>query len=230
MNPLDLVELDDDAANRPQRAIIRRNIPAIVFHAFNWTFISFIQSVLLFGLSSPTYVILLASQLEPKLKIADYGFVALELGLIATEFVADQQQWDYHAAKGQYQKTAQVPQGYQQAELDRGFVSTGLWAYSRHPAFACEQSIWITLYQWSCFASRSLYNWSGFGVLGLLGIFQGSVWLTEMISAGKYAEYKEYQRQVGTFVPKNLTAYESVGPKVIRTSDLAKKKQGPKEN
>jgi steroid 5-alpha reductase family enzyme len=202
----------------------------LIFHIFNWTFISFMQSILLFALSTPTYVILLASQLEPKLKVADYGFFALELALIAGEFIADQQQWDFHAAKSQYQKSAKVPDGYQQAELERGFVSTGLWAYSRHPAFACEQSIWFVLYQWSCFATGSLYNWSGAGIASLVCLFQGSVWITELISAGKYAEYKEYQRRVGMFVPKSLTPYKGVGPKVIRTSELANQKKGLKQN
>jgi steroid 5-alpha reductase family enzyme len=171
----------------------------------------------------------LASQLEPALKPSDYAFVAGELALIAGEFIADQQQWDYHGAKSKYQKSTKVPTGYQQADLDRGFLTSGLWAYSRHPAFACEQSIWFTLYQWSCVATKSLYNWSGVGVAGLVCLFQGSVWITELISAGKYSEYQEYQRRVGMFVPRSLAPYRGVGPKVIRTSELAGKKGGPKQ-
>ena len=33
-------------------------------------------------------------------------------------------------------------------------------------------------------------------------LFQGSTWLTELITAGKYTDYKEYQRRVGRFLPK----------------------------
>ena len=33
-------------------------------------------------------------------------------------------------------------------------------------------------------------------------LFQGSTWLTELISARKYPDYKEYQRRVGRFLPK----------------------------
>lgn len=205
-------------------------MPAWVFHIFNWTFISFIQSALLFALSAPTYVILLASQLEPDLKPTDYAFIAAELALIAGEFIADQQQWNYHGAKSEYQKSGKVRDGYEQADLERGFLTKGMWAYSRHPAFACEQSIWFTLYQWSCVATKSMYNWSGAGVAALIMLFQGSVWITELISAGKYKEYKEYQTRVGMFVPRSVAPYRGLGPKVIRTSELSQKKGGPKQS
>lgn len=68
-------------------------MPKLAFHILNWTFISFIQSVLLYMLASPVYVLLLATQFEPELSTADIGFVVMELGLILTEFIADHQQW-----------------------------------------------------------------------------------------------------------------------------------------
>ena len=36
-------------------------------------------------------------------------------------------------------------------------------------------------------------------------LFQGSTWLTELISAKKYAEYKLYQERVSRFLPKANT-------------------------
>lgn len=135
---------------------------------------------------------------------------------------------DYHAAKHQYQKTAKVPRGcgFTQPELDRGFNTSGLWAYCRHPNFAAEQTIWFVLYQWSCFASKTLYNWAGLGAVFLIMVFQGSTWLTELISLGKYPEYELYRKQVGAHIP-SLTPYRapSATPKVIRTSDLAKRQK-----
>ena len=77
----------------PNRPIIRQHVPKIVFHVFNWTFISFIQSILLFMIAAPIYPILLAAQFEPNVTGADLGCVAVELGLILTEWFADQQQW-----------------------------------------------------------------------------------------------------------------------------------------
>ncbi len=101
-----------------------------------------------------------------------------------------------------YQEKAKVPGGYEQRELDRGFVTSGLWAWSRHPNFAAEQTFWVLLYQWSCFLTGSFVNWSGIGALGYLALFQASTWFTELVSRGKYPEYKEYQAKVGKFLPK----------------------------
>lgn len=143
----------------------------------------------------------------------------------------------YQTAKHQYQKDAKVPQGFKQEDLDRGFITSGLWAYSRHPNFFAEQSIWFVLYQWSCYASNNLYSWTGIGSGLLVLLFQGSTWLTEGITAGKYPEYNEYQNQVGMFCPKSLSGYEAPlekpgaqkpsaqQPKVIRTSELLKRYQ-----
>jgi steroid 5-alpha reductase family enzyme len=35
--------------------------------------------------------------------------------------------------------------GYTPADAQRGFVTKGLWAFSRHPNFACEQATWCVL-------------------------------------------------------------------------------------
>ena len=124
------------------------------------------------------------------------------LTLIMLSGIADQQQWKFQNAKQEYRRTAKVPAGYDQADLDRGFLTKGLFSISRHPNFTAEQSVWLTLYLWSCYESGTLFNWTVVGVLGYLAIFQGSTWLTELISTGKYPEYKQYQAQVGRFLPK----------------------------
>ncbi|KAI1074335.1 DUF1295-domain-containing protein [Whalleya microplaca] len=211
--------------------IIRGHVPPALFFVFNATFISFIQSVLLYLLAAPTYIILLASNFEKEVTTADFAFTAIELGLVLSEWFSDQQQWNYQAAKQQYQKTAKVPRGcgFTQEDLDRGFITSGLWAYCRHPNFAAEQTIWVVLYQWSCYASKSLYSWAGFGPLFLIMLFQGSTWLTELISSKKYSEYKLYQKQVGALIP-SLSPYraEATTTKVVGTSGQAKT-QKPKQ-
>lgn len=40
-------------------------------------------------------------------------------------------------------------------------------------------------------------------------LFQGSTWLTELITAGKYPEYSMYQQKVGRFAPKALSPYQT---------------------
>ena len=108
----------------------------------------------------------------------------------------------YHSAKKEYQETAKVPEGFNRESLDRGFNTSGLWAYSRHPNFAAEQSGWVLLYGWSCWVTQTYYNWTIIGAVAYLILFQASTWFTELISAKKYPEYKEYQKRVGKFLPK----------------------------
>ena len=150
------------------------------------------------------------------------------------EYISDGQQWDFQEAKRKYKRDAKVPKGhdYTQEELDRGFITKGMWAYSRHPNFAAEQLIWFVLYQWSCSASLEMHNWSFIGAVSLILLFQGSTPLTEWITSNKYPEYKHYKEKVGCFVPKAFEPYEPEQPKepkIIRTSELAKK-QAEKES
>lgn len=218
-------------------------VNGFVFFIFNVTFISFIQSILLFLFSgSAAYVVLLTTQFEPEITTADLGYFGFILALVFSEWVSDGQQWskfsllhiygascfltptvDYQTAKYQYLETGKVPAGFTKADLDRGFITSGLWAYSRHPNFFAEQAIWFVLYQWSCFASNSLYSWAGAGSLALILLFQGSTSFTESISSAKYPAYADYQKQVGVFFPTSFSGYKPSGPKVIRTSELAKK-------
>jgi steroid 5-alpha reductase family enzyme len=127
--------------------------------------------------------------------------------LVLLEFYADQQQWNFHQAKAQYKKTAKVPKefGYTREQLDRGFNTSGLFSLSRHPNFAAEQAIWMSLYQWSCCEAYTFVNWTFAGAMGYLLLFQASTWLTELISAEKYPDYKVYQARVGKFLPKGNT-------------------------
>jgi hypothetical protein len=112
---------------------------------------------------------------------------------------------DFQNAKKSYQKNAKVPHKFEQEDLDRGFVVTGLWSWSRHPNFAAEQAIWVVLYQWGCWSTHVLYNWTFIGAISYLFLFQASTWFTELITAKKYPEYKEYQQRVGKFLPKLST-------------------------
>ena len=92
--------------------------------------------------------------------------------------------------------------GWTKQELDRGFRTSGLWAYSRHPNFGAEQTVWFTLFQWCCWETYTWYNWAGIGLIGYLAVFQGSTPITEWITAKKYPLYKEYQKRVSMFLPK----------------------------
>jgi steroid 5-alpha reductase family enzyme len=177
------------------------------FFIFNIFFISLYQCLLLLSVTTPTYVLLLTGRLAinspvtASWTVRDTVAAGLMVFEIAISYVADQQQWDFHLAKSQYKATAKVPRGHKRADLDRGFLASGLWAYSRHPNFTAEQSVWVTLYLWSCLATGTWYNWTGVGAVAYLLLFQGSTWLTELLTSRKYPDYKVYQRSVGKFLP-----------------------------
>ncbi|OCL13423.1 DUF1295-domain-containing protein [Glonium stellatum] len=192
--------------------VLKKNIgPALMF-IFNVAFISLAQNLLLFAITTPTYVLLLTSRVSGDgMNSTDTTFSRVLMVLILVEFFADQQQWNFQQAKKEYNRTAKPPQKYSREELDRGFITSGLWAWSRHPNFAAEQAIWVCLYQWCCFETYAYMNWTFVGAMGYLLLFQSSTWFTELISAGKYPEYKDYQRRVGKFLPNLWSAGADVG-------------------
>ncbi|KAF7718429.1 Uncharacterized protein PECH_005908 [Penicillium ucsense] len=188
-----------------------------LFTIFDFTFIAVAQSLLLLLITAPTYAFVVAAynQSSEVFTPADLFFSRSTIFILIVEFFADQQQWDFQTAKHEYQKTARIPERYKdkftQEDLERGFVVSGLWSWSRHPNFVCEQLVWLTLYLWAAFRTGTYFSWIGLGVVGYVLIFQGSTRLTESISAKKYPEYREYQARVGRFIPRL-----SVEPKKIQ--------------
>lgn len=75
------------------REIIQKNIPVWAFKILNLTFISFMQSVILYLLAAPVYPILLSAQFRPEVGASDLAFLAWELGLVTSEWFSDGQQW-----------------------------------------------------------------------------------------------------------------------------------------
>lgn len=134
---------------------------------------------------------------------------------------------DYQTAKYKYKDSSKLPKGFLASDLDRGFVTSGLWAYSRHPNFAVEQTIWVTLYAWSAYQTKTPFSWAASGPMALLSIFFFSTIITEEITAGKHPEYREYQRQIGKFMPLSLAGYKPPAAKAGQPSEngRSKKKQ-----
>jgi hypothetical protein len=73
--------------------IVKAKIGTPAMTLLNITFISFIQSVLLFLLASPVYVQLLVSRVSSELSLPDIIFASIILSLVLIEFTADSQQW-----------------------------------------------------------------------------------------------------------------------------------------
>ncbi|MCK6067462.1 MULTISPECIES: DUF1295 domain-containing protein [Microbacterium] len=176
-------------------AILRSRMSPAVFQVFNLLFIVLYQNALLVLISLPAFM---AWQHPTRLTAWDTGLAMLFLAFLVDEFVADQQQWDFHQAKKRAGGT-----------LEPGFVTTGLFRFSRHPNFFFEQAQWWVFYGIGAVAALSaglgiwggLVNWTIVGPTLLTVLFIGSTIFTESISASKYPAYADYQRRTSMLVP-----------------------------
>ncbi|KAJ1981634.1 hypothetical protein H4R35_000633 [Dimargaris xerosporica] len=133
-----------------QLALVSRLDPEHSRTLFSQALLTQLQSMALAALSRP--------------HLLDGLVIMLWLGLLVGEFVADQQQWNFHQIKARFQSFQQwhrnqVPATGAEVEatlveptatiyrqdVRRGFLTNGLFAYSRHPNFFCEISLWWTL-------------------------------------------------------------------------------------
>lgn len=165
-----------------------------VWMLFNLFFISAYQGTLIFLFTLPILTSL--SENAVPLYWGDYLLAVLFVGFVVLEFIADQQQHVF-----QKEKRKRIEHNLPMEEYGKGFISTGLWAYSRHPNYLSEQSIWVVFYLFSVVATGEWINWSVAGCLLLIILFKGSSDFSESISAGKYPEYKNYIVNVPRFIP-----------------------------
>ena len=144
--------------------------------------------------------------------------VVLALLLLAIETVADEQQWKFHQTKktllNEGKTLEELPEPY-----SKGFNTTGLWGYARHPNYLGEQGIWLALYLFVIGAGVGTYyvfNWTMFGPLFLVFLFLGSSAFGEGVSNSKYPEYKYYLATVSKYIPFRKYNYERAKAKVER--------------
>jgi len=162
---------------------------------FNLFFISGYQNILILLFTLPALVVLQSN--NTPLGVLDYLATGLMLFFIIYETVADEQHYKFQSKKHTLIKSNTKLTG----DYKKGFLDKGLWAFSRHPNYWAEQSIWIAFYLFSVAATGQWINWSIAGCLLLLVLFQGSSDFSEEISASKYPEYKNYQKKVSRFIP-----------------------------
>lgn len=75
------------------RDVLKEHINPGLFFVFNVAFISLAQSILLFIITTPTYVMLLSARIGVEMNTGDVAFSRALMGLILVEFFADGQQW-----------------------------------------------------------------------------------------------------------------------------------------
>ncbi len=176
-------------------AILRARMRPWQFQAFNLLFIVGFQMTLLVLITLPAQIALAnPAPFTP----GDAVFAAAFLALLAGETIADQQQWNFHRRKRAAGGT-----------LQPGFLTTGLFRYSRHPNFFFEQAQWWVFYAIGATAAVAsglgflggALNWTIIGPALLTVLFIGSTIFTESISASRYPEYAHYRRTTSMIIP-----------------------------
>jgi steroid 5-alpha reductase family enzyme len=134
----------------PQRwPILRKRMPKWQYKLLSFFFIAFIQNILLGATALPQYLLLKSRPLEhparapPALGAPDWILAGLYIAILAIEQIADNQQQQYQNWKRSPQATSTIGKSIEKTQLDRakanrGFRTDGLFAWSRHPNFACE--------------------------------------------------------------------------------------------
>jgi steroid 5-alpha reductase family enzyme len=170
--------------------VLRSRMSPRQFQLFNVGFIVLYQNLLLVLVSLPAL-----TAYENRSHSVGAGFAAVAaLFLLCTvgETVADQQQWEFHT-----QKSANADAG----RSGPRFCTTGLFRYSRHPAYFYELAQWWLVALMGAIAAGSLLQWTVIGAALLTALFVGSTRFTESISLSKYPEYAGYQRRTSAIVP-----------------------------
>lgn len=171
--------------------------PLPLWMLFNLLFISVYQIILLFLFSSPIVIVYGAAG---KVPFGTYDVLLLfgHLFFLVTETIADQQQWNFQEEKKRRIKANSGLVG----DYKRGFITSGLFQFSRHPNFFSEISLWWFFWGFSVTATNGNYlNWSLAGPVLLTLLFQGSTNFTEELTLKKYPDYAQYQATTSRLLP-----------------------------
>ena len=185
--------------------ILRRRIGnPVLWQVFHLLFICIFQVGLFVLFTSPLYVLG-----EISIQYPGFGYAAMAallLGFVLLETAADRQQWRFHQAKRAAADSNGTTKESMVKDIQRGFLSSGLFRYSRHPNYLGELGVWWCLYFLGAAQTGRLINWSIIGAISLTLLFVGSTLFTESITASKYPEYREYRQTTSAVVPLPRTA------------------------
>jgi len=186
----------------------------VIWQIFNVGFIAFYQHFLLLLIAAGPMSSAYYSRKGQALDVYDLIATASFLGFLTLESIADQQQWRFQQAKHEvkgFPRDRSLREDYR-----RGFLTRGLFKYSRHPNFFSEQCIWVSFALFAVIphvvkgpflgtlpAIKTVLGTPrlGLGVFLLILLFQGSTAFTESITLKKYPSYAEYQKSTSRLVP-----------------------------
>jgi steroid 5-alpha reductase family enzyme len=116
------------------------------------------------------------------------------LVILAFESIADVQMRRFQARKKEFRRGS-IPGDH---ETKQGFVSTGLFGFSRHPAQMFEILMWFSIWCFSCIVTGTVFNWYVACPLSVFFLIHVTSRLHAQISRGKYRLYSEYEKVVST--------------------------------
>ncbi len=170
--------------------VLRARMRPWQYQLFNLFFISIYQNAILLAICLPAYT---AYQHPTPLGALDVVAAVAFLAFLAGETIADQQQWNFHKRKAATIAAGGTPSS--------DFLTSGLFRYSRHPNFFCEQAQWWVIFAFGAIAAGSVLQWTVAGAVLLTLLFIGSTAFTESITKSKYPEYADYQRTTSALIP-----------------------------
>ncbi|KAG0077187.1 hypothetical protein BGZ93_010485 [Podila epicladia] len=192
-------------------------MPAGIWFFFNIFFICLFQNQLLVFLTVPVYMAWRASlaTVTPLNWIDLVATVGALAGLVL-ENVAEHQKWVFEQSLKKAVEKKEALTG----DYKRGFLTQGVWKYSRHPNFAGELIMWCSIYLYSVAAGYPEYvewiNPSIAGVAVLTMLYQGAITTTENIFSAKFPAYKLYRQTTSRLIPLSAsTPLDVVEKKVL---------------
>jgi steroid 5-alpha reductase family enzyme len=175
-----------------------------LWKVFHLGFICVYQVLLLFLTCLPFHFVWYADKFQNQnapLGELDLLAAVVIIGLVSMEALTDEQQYEF-----QEEKYRLLNEGYTRENLPmpyrQGFLSSGVFAYTRHMNYFCEQSIWFVLNLFIYAATKKeLLTPAIGGAVLLSALFQGSIWLQEQTTSDRWPLYKEYIKQVPQLFP-----------------------------
>ena len=178
-------------------AILRQRIDnPVLWTIFNLLFVAMYQQLLFIAFTSPLLLLVEPARLAfTPLSFASIVLFALCLGI---ETLADQQQYTFQQAKHHLLPRLEEHED----DYERGFRTSGLFRFSRHPNYFGELGVWYSIYLFCVSFSTSLLHYTLAGPILLTLLFIGSTKFTESITKSKYPAYQAYQKSVPPILPK----------------------------
>ena len=170
---------------------LHKRIGPFWFQVINLVFIAPVQMLIVWLFTAPVHIAWVHQDVALHWidAVAALVFFALWIG----EAVGDEQMWRF-----QQEKKRKIAAG---EPIDQGFITSGLFAYCRHPSYFCELGMWWSFYWFTIAASGQLVNWTLPGFIVLTMVFFGSSRLAESISLSKYPSYADYQASTPRIIP-----------------------------